>query len=763
MKKTQSINGEWKLYLAPEKGGVAEDFSEELIKNWQFLEAEVPGCVQLELQKAGIEPEPFYADNVIKYAKYENYQWVYEKTFFVDEDLKGEEYILSFGGIDTIADVYLNGAHVGSPQNMFIEHEYNVTEHLNFSGENKLIVHIHSSMNFVRNKEYPIGMRGTARRNEICHIRKAPHNFGWDIAPRFVTAGIWRGVELQAVSKTRITESYYACSSLGENAITLQYAVRFKTDADNLDGFEVKISGTCEDSSFETRRKAHFVNMNYTMGIVNPKLWWPLGYGEQNLYEVKMELIHNGEVVDVKTERIGLRVFELERSFEPGNQEFKITVNNKPFFAKGTNWVPLDAIHSRDKERVRKAHALLKENGCNMIRCWGGNVYEDSEFFDLCDEAGILVWQDFAMGNTNYPQTLDFVPIMEEEIGSVIKKLRNHPSIALWCTDNEIDYKNEGFELPSRDSYYNRVAYETLPRICATHDPYRILIKSSPEIPEGFNMYNVPEQHRWGPRAWFKDDFYAKHTAKFISEFGFHGCPSPSGIKKYIPDEYYWPLDNDIWAVHSTEDITIGKSNSRNQMMRNHVRIMYGEVPEDIETFALLSQLYQAEALKFMMEHCRADSGFRGLLWWNMIDCWPQISDSIVDYYFNKKVAFHYIKRCQRPQLCFITPMVGWEYPVFLSNHCHDAAEVKVTVTDGDTGEELFSGEATIGADETKKIGSIRGIISEQRLFVIKYELNGKSYANHFITGFPTYKAEDMLRWFEIIRKLEKEEFNFVP
>ena len=763
MKKTQSLNGSWKLYYAPEKGGMADTYSEALIKDWAFLQAEVPGCVQLELYKAGIEPEPFYADNIVKYIKYENYQWVYEKTFTVDKDIKGEKYILSFGGIDTVADVYLNGVHLGSPQNMFIEQEFPVSEHLNFSGENKLVIHIHSTMNFVRNKEHTIGMRGTARRNEICHIRKAPHSFGWDIAPRFVTAGLWRSVELKARNKTRITESYYACSSLDGNTITLQYAARFKTDADSLQGFEIRISGKCKDSSFESKQPANFISMNYEIRIENAKLWWPLGYGGQNLYEVKMELIHNDKVVDEKCERIGLRVFKLERSFELGNQEFKLTVNNKPFFAKGTNWVPLDAIHSRDKDRRKEAHALLVENGCNMIRCWGGNVYEDSEFFNLCDEAGILIWQDFAMGNTNYPQTLDFVPIMEEEIGSVLKKLRNHPSIALWCTDNEIDYKNEGFELPSRDSYYNRVAYETLPRICAAHDPYRILIKSSPEIPKGFHMYNVPEQHRWGPRAWYRDDFYAKHTAKFISEFGFHGCPSPSGIKKYIPDEFYWPLDNHIWAAHSTSDNMMGVDNGRNTMMRNHVKIMYGDVPEDIETFALLSQLYQAEAYKFMIEHCRADSGFRGILWWNMIDCWPQISDSVVDYYFNKKVAFHYIKRCQNPQLCFMTPMEGWDYSVFASNHCHEESEIKVTVTDGDTGEVVFNTTAMMDPDETRKIGAISGIISEQRLFVIKYEANGKCFANHFITGFPAYKAEDMMRWFEIIRKLDSEEFNFIP
>lgn len=358
------------------------------------------------------------------------------------------------------------------------------------------------------------------------------------------------------------------------------------------------------------------------------------------------------------------------------------------------------------------------------------------------------------MGNTNYPQTADFVPVMEEEIGSIVRKLRNHASIALWCTDNEIDYKNEGFDFPSRDSYRNRLAYDVLPRLIQAHDPYRVLVKSSPEIPDGLSMFAVPEQHLWGHRAWYRDDFYAQNTAKFISEFGFHGCPAPSGIRRYIPESQLWPLDNDIWAVHSTEDVRIERSNGRNEMMRNHLRIQYGTVPDDMETFALLSQLYQAEALKFMMEHCRSKPDFRGLLWWNMLDCWPQISDSVVDYYFNRKIAYFYMQRCQQPVLAFVTHLKGWAHPVHLSNHTHEPVTVSLTISDGDTGECLLQGTYPVDADTTRQIANIPGFVSTQRLMVIHYKVDGKAYGNHFISGMPAYRPEDMLRWFEIIRAL---------
>ena len=837
----QELNGVWKLYYAPEKAGQPDTYSPDLLNTWQKIPALVPSNVEIDLEAAGITPDPFYADNLHAYAPYEYYQWVYEKTFTLNELLSAvaptapasdrpscatahcsphrptDRIFLCFGGIDTIADIYLNGVHLGRTKNMLIEHEFDVTDLLRrptaasaacadtganpcadtqATAENHLIVHIHSTMNYARSKEYDMGMRGTAHRNEICWLRKAPHMHGWDIAPRLVSAGLWRGVHLESRPLTRITETYYACSSLTHSPditkgdiITLQYGCRFTTDHDTLEGFQIKIHGQCEGHEFEDIQPAHFVSMNYTAKIENAKLWWPYGYGEPNLYEVEMQLLYNGEILDSRTEHIGLRTVRLDRSFgtlttasaplstsatpgatadtaaigvgtTPPDQQFQILVNNEPFFAKGTNWVPLDALHSRDAERLQRAHALLTDTGCNMIRCWGGNVYEDHPFFDLCDQSGILIWQDFAMGNTNYPQAREFERIIEEEIESFVKKVRNHPSIALWCSDNEIDYKNLSFELPSRDSSYNRIAYEILPRLIQAHDPYRVLIKSSPEIPEGFHMYNVPEQHLWGARAWYRDDFYRKNTAKFISEYGFHGCPAPSGIRKYIPEEALWPLDNDIWAVHSTEDIRIERSNGRNEMMRNHLRIMYGQVPEDLETFAKLSQIYQAEALKTMMENCRSRSDCHGLIWWNMLDCWPQISDAVVDYYFNKKAAYFYMKRCHQPLLAFVRELKHWAHPVYISNHTRKAARVSLSISDGDTGETLLTGTYDIPAGQTLPVAEVKALVSDQRLLLIRYESEGRIYGNHFITGTPAYDPDTMLRWFEAIRQLP-EPFDF--
>lgn len=753
----QNLNGTWTLAFAPERGGQSDIYTSSLSDTWTRIPAVVPGNVEIDLVQAGLMPEPFYADNIHLYAPYEYYQWIYQRTFTIETPLTDELVFLHFAGIDTIADVYLNEQHLGRTENMFIDHEFDVTSVL-VPGENRLTVHIHSAMNYARNHTYDMGMRGTAHRNEICWLRKAPHCFGWDIAPRLVSAGIWRDVYLESRPRTRITETYYACSSLSREGMTLQYGCRFITDADTLYGFSIHVKGLCSDGihSFEFTQPAHFVSMNYTAQLPDPQLWWPAGYGPQPLYTVTMELLYNGSIVDSRIERIGLRTFRMERRFDHADQEFRFYVNEKTIWVKGTNWVPLDALHSRDASRLSSAMDLVVKSGCNMMRCWGGNVYEEHPFYDLCDENGILIWQDFAFGNTNYPQTADFVPVVEKEIGSFIRKVRNHPSIALWCTDNEIDYKNEGFELPSRESSYNRVAYEIIPRLIQAHDPYRILIKSSPEIPGdgGFHMFNVPEQHLWGPRAWFRDDFYKNNTARFISEYGFHGCPAPSSIRRYIPEDSVWPLDNDYWAVHSTEDVRIERSNDRNEMMRNHVRLMYGLVPDTLDEFAILSQLYQAEALKAMIERCLASSICSGLIWWNMIDCWPQISDSVVDYYFKRKIAYFYMCRCQKPVLAFIGEIQSWHHPFYISNHTLTPVSVTVCIEDGDTGTIILEGCYDVDASETAQIHQISALVSEQRLLLIHYTVDDQEYGNHFITGMPPYKPEDMLRWFEKIRKL---------
>ena len=751
-----SLDGIWEMRYAPEKGGRNVDYTPGMEEFWPTLPVKVPGNSELALAEAGVECDPFYDTHQLDYAKYEYYQFLYTTTFAAPVLEAGERAVLRFEGIDTIADVYLNGTHVYRAENMFVEHEMDITDAL--EAENVLKVHFHSAMNFARSKYYTIGMRGTVHRNEICCIRKAGHTFGWDIAPRLVTTGLWRPVSIVARRATRITQAYFATSALdmARRTAVLEYAYRFDTDADTLEGFSVRVTGVCGDKKFVDEQPAWFVSANNQYTVHEPELWWPRGYGDAKLYDVKMELLHFGEAVDVYETRIGIRTVRLERSFEPGNQKFMIYVNETPVMVRGTNWVPLDAMHGRDMERVDRAVQLVRDCGCNMMRSWGGGVYESDRYFELCDEYGIMVWQDFCMGNTNYPQGDEFAKVIEDEARKAICRLRNHASLAVWSGDNEVDHKNMGFNYPHYDARYNRVTHETLVRCLQAHDPYRFFVRSSPEIPDGFGLDNVPEQHVWGPRAYFKDDFYKHSTAVFIGEAGYHGCPAPSSIRKFIAPENLWPWDNKAWAVHSTEDVRIeAELNGRNRLMADQVKLLCADEPADMDEFAVISQISQAEALKFFIERTRCLKWRRtGIIWWNMLDCWPQISDAVVDYYFTKKLAWHYCRRSQLPRIAMIAELKSWTHDVILANDTPTDAEFIWSVEDGDSGEVLLGGRTLVKAGENANAGTLRVDPSAQRLLVVRWQAGDGEMANHFITGYPKYRKEDLFRWLDIIRKL---------
>ena len=752
-----SLSGSWKLYYHPDGGE-----RPARLEDWPSIEAQVPGNVELDLFRAGIEAEPFWDENIYNFRKYEFYQWRFVRAFEVPLDFKGEKCVLQFDGIDTFADVYVNNIPVGSADNMFIEHVFDVSDVLNYGGENTVEVHIRSAMNEARKKDYPVALGGNDGCDDYIQIRKAASSFGWDIMGRFVSAGLWRGVTLKVLPQHRLTQVYFATRSIDAmGTAKLVCQVRFDTEDPYLEGFSLRLRGRCGDSRFELEKPALFTSMGLGVSVPEAKLWWPAGYGEQNLYDVTVELLHCGKVADVYSARIGIRQLTLDARWEAGDAgEFRILCNGTPILAKGSNWVPMDALHSRDAGRVKPALDLFKDAGCNIVRCWGGNVYEDHGFFDLCDEYGIMVWQDFAMGCAVYAPTQEFIAAIEKEAAAVIRKLRNHPSILLWAGDNEVDEGIVGRNFTPGSNRYNILTREVLPKVVSMNDPYRTFLPSSPYIPEGIAQYQVPEQHNWGARAYFKDDFYKHSSAHFISECGYHGCPPVSSLKKYIPEEKLTPwLNNSSWDTHNTDYLPKGgRGYNRIQLMHDQVNLYFGSVPEDLETFSRLSQIVQAEAKKFFIERTRLKKWRRtGIIWWNMIDGWPQISDAVVDYYYAKKLAYHYIRRVQRPVCLMMDELVDWTHDVVLGNDSRTACDVIWSVENGETGEVLLRGENHSPANENVLLGRIREMPGEQKLYVLKYSVNGKEYANHFISGFPHFDPKRMLRWVEIIRSLPEE------
>ena len=758
--KTISLNGEWRLGYVPEnewrRGGVP--FPEEAPE----IAAQVPGNVELDLCAAGVEPEPFFGVNLYAYRKYEFYMWRYRRSFFVPENFAPEEAVLRLGGVNTYARVYLNGQFVGETDNMLIAWEFEVGGMLRRGGENALEIVIRSAANRAREEDYPAGVYGNDGSEEYVWQRKPAHSFGWDIMPRFPSAGLWRGVCLSERRYARITQAYYATLGVNERGADLLCKWRFQAGEGSLEGYRVRLEGSwissgyeLDEHTFEAEAEPLFTAGEFLVHIPNARLWWPRGYGEANLYEVTLTLLKDGREVDSRRERIGLRTAEIVHKMAPGDEgEFLVRVNGTPILAKGTNWVPLDAFHSRDIQRLERAHALLCEAGCNIVRCWGGNVYEDHAFFDLCDRAGVLVWQDFAMACASYPQEERFYAMIRREATQVVREYRNHASILLWAGDNEVDEGLDGSGRPAGNRY-NAVTREVLPEVVRNEDPYRFFLPSSPYIEGGVARYDVPEQHNWGARAWFKSEFYRDTRAHFVSECGYHGCPAPESLAKFLPADKLWPIGGEEWRAHCTEYRPYARRYDRNELMADQVRILFGALPDNLEEFCFLSQTVQAEAKKFFIERTRIRKWRRtGVIWWNLLDGWPQISDAVVDYYFTRKRAFEYIRRAQRPLCLMLDELRDWTHAIVLGNDGSFSGPVRWRVVDGDTGRVLRAGLVEVQANENAVVGEMRVQPGEKKLYLLYCEARGETFGNHYITGFPPYDPAQMRAWAKKIDQL---------
>jgi beta-mannosidase len=757
--KIAALSGPWKLYSHPEEGAMPADPAAMLAARWGCIDAAVPGNVELDLWKAGLERDPFFGMAIYDYRKYEFHQWWFLRDFELGELGESGRYLLRFEGLDTFATVWLNGEELGSCDNMFIEQAFDATGRLK-AGKNSIAVRIRSSLNQARKKDYPVHLFGEARSDEIAWLRKPASCFGWDIVPRFLSAGMWRDVSVIWEPETRLSEVYYAVLSADAKKARLRISYRFATDSVYLEGFRVSVRGSCGSSSFSGEWPAKFVSGAVELELESPRLWWPRGYGAPDLYRVSFQLIQDGKVVDERAESIGIRVVGIRTVYDAASGgDFAIIVNGTRVLALGSNWVPLDAFHSRDAGRLDAAFAMINDLGCNIVRCWGGNVYEDHPFFDLCDRSGVMVWQDFAFACSSYPAAEEFVGAIRVEAASIVRKLRNHPSIILWAGDNEIDqlYLQRGYRLDH--AYLNPISREVLPRVVRDHDPYRYYLPSSPYIPaEMREEYRVPEQHNWGPRDYFKGDFYKHSSASFISEAGYHGCPSKASLEKFISPAMLWPCDNDEWDTHDTDYIRCGRREySRIKLMKDQVLTMFGSQPERMEDFILASQLSQAEAFKYFIERVRTHrKRISGLIWWNLLDCWPQISDAVVDYYFRRKIAYYYIKRSQLPVCVMMDELEAWNYPVIADNATALEARIDISVEDAESGRTLLDLEGEpLAPNSSSLVGSIRAIPGERRLYIIRWRQGGEAHSNHFASGYVPFDFEIYRRWLRIIEGLE--------
>jgi beta-mannosidase len=769
-KTSITLCGEWKLYYGINDKNAPSTPDELMKMRWPEIPATVPGNVEIDLLASGKIKDPEIGNNIYDLRKFEAYQWWYHRTFSKPEFSSGERVEIVFEGIDCFSTIWINNKLIGNTDNMLIDHRFDITDLLNPSGENSIYILIKPAV--AEAQKYINGTIGSHKffRVEQEHVRKAPHMYGWDIMPRLISAGLWREVRLDIKKPTRFEQVYWMTDevNVAEKKANMLLEWQFSTDYLTIDGLTMEVS-LLRDSKmvFKNSYQLNVHSSRQRISLDNIDFWWPKGYGDPVLYDAVLQIVDSKKnILDENRQKIGIRTADLiftEVTTKENPGEFLFKVNGEKIFVRGTNWVPLDALHSRDKDHLNDAFRMINDLNCNMIRCWGGNVYEDNDFFGLCDENGVMVWQDFSLAGTQYPQDNEFTEKIRKEAINVILKLRHHPSLVLWSGNNEIDQSlSRNFKKPV-DPGIDIISRVVLPRAVWEFDPLRSYLPSSPYCSEeyfkkGNDAGLLPEVHLWGPRGYYKTPFYTNVNAHFVSEIGYHGCPNLASLEKMFDADYVYPWTsegkwNDQWQTKSVRSLPNSTLTlDRNDLMINQVKALFGDLPKDLDKFIFASQTVQAEAMKFFIEFWRTSKFQKtGIIWWNLRDGWPILSDAVVDYYNSKKLAYYYIRQVQYNSCVMVGDSQEGKHPVVAVNDTREKKSGTVAIRDADTGETLFTSSFDIPANGKTAIGFIRES-NKQSMWLIDYSINNEKYANNYLAGEPPFKLTDYERWYKKLK-----------
>ena len=656
----------------------------------------VPGCVHTDLIKNDLIPDPYYRDNEEKVQWVENEDWVYQTKFEVPEDFLSHERIdLVFEGLDTYAEVYLDNKKIFEADNMFRCWKVDLTGKLSLgSHELKIIFRSPVRVNAVK-----ASMVRYQLPEERAYSRKAPYQFGWDWGPRLVTSGIWRPVYLQAWNVARIGPIQIITDQINDEIARCKAVIEVEAFREAEISCNINIGRDIVKSK-KVKLKEGPNRVIIPFLIKDPEQWWTHDLGNPFLYELTTSINSGNTKLEEKKQKFGLRTIELVQDPDSTGKSFYFKLNGIPVFMKGANYIPQDNFPSRVSPARHEAliESAISAN-MNMLRVWGGGIYEDDLFYDLCDENGILVWQDFMFACTMYPGDSSFVANVRQEAIDNVIRLRNHPSIALWCGNNEVDegWHNWGwqkrFGYSEKDSKeiwgaYQKIFHKVLPGVIKKYDKGRIYWPSSPKIGWGHEecMYQG-DMHYWGV-WWGKEPFdvYKKKVGRFMSEYGFQGFPDMQTIHAFTSAEDL-QLESHVMDVHQKHPF--GMENIQLYMKRDY------KVPDSFEDYVYVSQLNQAEGIRTALEaHRRARPFCMGTLYWQLNDCWPVISWSSIDYY-NRWKALHYFTRKAFADI-LVSPVIENEkLRVYIVSDKRQDVEGRLTLTLFD-----FTGSALWSSDE---------------------------------------------------------------
>jgi len=669
----------------------------------ETIPALVPGCVHTDLLAAGKLDEPFYRDNEDRCQWISEKDWCYTRTFDLPASLlDSARIVLRCDGLDTLAVIFINGTEIARTDNMFRVWEFDVKPQLR-AGENTIAVRFESAVGYIEQRQQERKLEAWSGPHDITGrpwMRKQQCNFGWDWGPCLVTCGIWRPIHLLAYHTARLTDLRVQQEHLPAGAVelTVTATADVVTSAPLTAAVTVSLAGK---TVAETRVPLAGQTATAKLTVTQPELWWPHGLGEQPLYEVQVTVLTGDETpCDTATRRIGLRTLRLDRHPDQWGESFQFVVNGVPFFAKGANWIPSDAFVTR----VTRAHyadllTSAVQANMNMLRVWGGGIYEDDAFYDLCDELGVCIWQDFMFACSPYPSfDKAFMANVRAEGIDTLRRLRHHPCIALWCGNNELEQgirakKSSSGQMSEKD--YAKLFDLLLPELTRAQDGERDYWPCSPHTPIGDRYYHADptcgDAHLWDvwhgrkPFEWYRT---CEH--RFNSEFGFQSFPEPKTVYDYTQ-----PQDRNVttYVMEHHQRSGIG-----NAVIMQYMLDWY-RLPTSFDMTLWLSQILQGMAIKYAVEHWRrAMPRGMGTLYWQLNDNWPVASWSSIDYHGRWKALHFMAKQFYAPLLISgVEDLAAGTVEIHVTSDHRDAgAGIARWVLTDLAGKELVAGERAV-------------------------------------------------------------------
>ncbi|MCB9013637.1 MAG: glycoside hydrolase family 2 protein [Bacteroidales bacterium] len=653
----------------------------ELTSNWRFRQAgdsvwhkaSVPGCVHTDLLENKLIPDPFYRKNELEVKWVEEKDWEYETKFHLASDIVSFTHInLHFSGLDTYADVYLNDSLVLKADNMFIDWNIPAKNFLH-KGENKLRVYFHSAVNTGMEKlrKVPYTLMATneiAPENERSNVftRKAPFHYGWDWGPRLVTCGIWKPVKIEAWDNFKINSIYIKPVSIAKELATYDAVVEVNASVSGKINFDLLLDGEIISSLSEVTVNPGITDIPVSFSISKPEYWWTNGLGGHKLYRIEIHMKEGSRITETMQTRLGVRTLELVQEKDSLGSGFMFKLNGVPVFMKGANYIPSDIFLTRNSSaNYKRVIKDAVDANMNMLRVWGGGIYESDEFYDLLDENGILAWNDFMFACNLQPDDSLHLENIKKEAEYNVKRLRNHPSIALWCGNNE--NLTAWYTWGWKDKYspeisdklwkvYEKIFYQILPDAVKKYHPGISYWPSSPQSAGNKIADRLSgDEHDW--LVWFAQkpfSSYSEKVPRFVSEYGLQSFPDMKTIKAFADDSDLYYRSPVMEHRQRSNMPWISPGFNGNEMIKEYIGRYY-KLPENFESFVYLSQLVQAEGIRYAIEsHRRNKPWCMGSLYWQINDCWPTMSWSSVDYFGRWKALHYMVKKAFEP----VSPLI---------------------------------------------------------------------------------------------------------